>query len=122
MKAKPSKYHNKKITVDGQTYDSKKEYLRHKELLLLERAGKIQDLRRQVEYMLIPSQFGMVPDAETGRTKRVCLERACNYRADFTYFENGKLVVEDCKGFRTPDYILKRKMMLYLLEIRIRET
>lgn len=121
MNTKPSKYHSKKITVEGQTFDSKKEYLRFKELELLERAGKIQNLKRQVEYMLIPSQFGMVTD-ENGKRKRVCLERACNYRADFTYTEDGQFVVEDTKGFRTPEYILKRKLMLQLFNIRIRET
>ena len=119
---KPNKYHAKKITVEGQTFDSKKEYLRFKELELLERAGKIQNLKRQVEYILIPAQFDMVPDPETGGRKRVCIERSCCYRADFTYNENGQFIVEDCKGFRTPDYIIKRKLMLFLLEIKIRET
>ena len=118
---KANKYHAKKITVDGQTFDSRKEYLRFKELELLERSGKIQNLKRQVEYMLLPSQFGMEVD-ENGRRKRVCWERAARYVADFTYTENGQFIAEDCKGFRTKDYILKRKMMLYFFNIRIRET
>jgi hypothetical protein len=122
MKTKPSKYHNRKVIVDGMVFDSKKEYLRFMELSLLEKAGKIQNLKRQVEYMLIPAQFGMVLDPKTGRQKRVCLERACHYKADFTYTENGKFVCEDTKGFRTPDYKIKRKLMLQLFDIRIRET
>lgn len=117
----PNKYHAKKITVEGQTFDSKKEYLRFKELELLERAGKIQNLKRQVEYPLIPSQFGTIITKD-GKHKRVCLERACAYTADFTYKENGQFVVEDCKGYRTKDYILKRKMMLYFFNIKIKET
>lgn len=116
------KYHSKKITANGQVFDSKKEYLRFKELELLERAGKIQRLQRQVKYMLIPSQFGMVYDPQTGRQKRVCLERECNYIADFTYQENGELVVEDVKGFKTPEYKIKRKLMLHNYGIQIRET
>lgn len=120
---KPNKYNNKKLTVEGVTFDSKKEYLRFKELELLERAGKIRDLKRQVEYLLIPAQFEMVTDPKTGRRKRVCLERSCSYVADFVYHkENGELVVEDCKGFRTADYKIKRKLMLFLLKIKIKET
>jgi hypothetical protein len=121
MKTKPSKYHNRKVIVDGMVFDSRKEYLRFKELQLLEKAGKIKHLKRQVEYLLIPAQFGMVVD-ESGKRKRVCLERACHYYADFTYIEDGQLIVEDTKGFRTPDYKIKRKLMLQLFNIRIRET
>lgn len=119
---KLNKYHNRKITVDGITFDSKKEYLRYMELSLLEKAGKIQNLQRQVEYILIPSQYAMIPDKKTGKQKRVCIEHQCSYIADFVYLENGKLIVEDCKGFRTPEYRIKRKMMLYTYGIQIRET
>jgi prophage tail gpP-like protein len=122
MKSKPSKYRNRKVIVDGKVYASGKEYLRFKELELLERAGKIQNLKRQVDYLLIPAQFGMVVDPETGLRKRKCLERACSYIADFTYTENGQLVVEDTKGFRTADYKIKRKLMLQNFGIAIRET
>lgn len=119
---KPSKYRNRKVIYNGVVFDSVKERDRFIALSLLEKAGEISNLQRQVEYMLIPSQFGMVPDEKTGRMKRVCLERACTYKADFTYMENGQLVVEDSKGFRTPDYRIKRKLMLQLFNIRIRET
>lgn len=103
-----TKYHN--IKRNG--FDSRREENRFRELKLLEIAGKIEDLRTQVEYILIPSQY----------VDKKCVERACKYKADFVYKEDGKLVVEDCKGFRTKDYIIKRKLMLKEYGIRIRET
>ena len=105
------KYGNKKITVDGMTFDSKKEYMRWCELKLLERARAISELRRQVEYELLPAQ----------KIGGKVAERAVKYIADFVYVENGERIVEDTKGVRTADYILKRKLMLYLHGIRIRE-
>ena len=107
----PSKYHSKKVTANGITYDSKKEYKRHCELLLLERAGAITDLQRQVKFELLPSQ----------KIDGKVVERPVAYIADFVYKQDGQRVVEDTKGFRTADYILKRKMMLYFHGIRIRE-
>lgn len=117
-----SKYYSKKVTRDGITYDSIKEAKRHQELLLLERAGAIQDLHRQVEYVLIPAQ--REPDTRGvrgGLIKGKTIEHKCSYVADFVYTENGKLVVEDTKGFRTKDYIIKRKLMLYIHGIQIKE-
>ena len=107
-----SKYRNKKAVVNGITFDSKKEARRYTELLLLERAGAIQELRRQVKFELIPSQ----------RYDGKVVERPCSYVADFVYRENGNLIVEDTKGLKTRDYIIKRKLMLYLCGIRIREV
>ena len=104
-----SKYHNIKTTTsDGIEHDSRKEARRWCELKLLERAGKITDLQRQVKYELIPKQDG---------------ERACHYVADFVYIdcETGEKVVEDTKGKKTKDYIIKRKLMLFIHGIRIRE-
>ena len=118
-----SKYHSRKITRNGITYDSVQEYKRHCELLLLEKAGAITELRRQEQIILIPHQ--REPDTigvRGGRKPGKVIERAVTYVADFTYKEDGKLVVEDTKGYRTKDYLLKRKMALYLLGIRIRET
>ena len=92
---------------DGQVFDSQKEYNRWCNLRLLERAGRISDLKRQVSYELIPKQNG---------------ERACSYVADFVYHEDGKTVVEDCKGFRTEGYKIKRKLMLWVHNIRVKET
>lgn len=109
-----TKYNNKKITVDGQKFDSKKEARRYQELKLLEKAGEIHDLRTQVKFVLIHSQR----DEETGKV----IERECSYKADFVYEEDGKTVVEDVKGYRTKEYIIKRKLMLYRYGIRIREV
>lgn len=107
-----SKYHSKKITVNGITYDSRKEANRHSELLLLQRAGRISDLETQVKFELLPSQ----------RIDGKVVERPVTYIADFVYRQDGKKIVEDTKGFRTTDYILKRKMLLYFHGIRIKEV
>ena len=95
------------------TFDSKKEFQRYHELKMLEKAGLINDLKRQVPFQLIPSQ------AENGRV----VERAVKYIADFTYYENGELVVEDVKSpaTRTDVYKIKRKLMLYVHGVHIRE-
>lgn len=106
-----SKYNSRKISRDGITFDSVKEYRRWCELSLLERAGTIQNLKRQVKFELIPSQ----------RIDGKVIERSCTYIADFVYTENGKMVVEDTKGFRTTDYIIKRKLLLWVHGIRIQE-
>lgn len=108
-----SKYNSKKTVVDGQKFDSKKEANRYQELLLLEKAGVIKNLSRQVKFVLIPSQRD-----ESGKV----IERECSYKADFTYEEGIKTVVEDVKGFRTKEYIIKRKLMLWRYGIRIREV
>ena len=103
-----SKYGNiKTVTSDGIKHDSIKEANRWCELLLLQRAGVITDLQRQVKFLLIPKQEG---------------ERAVYYIADFTYTENGERVVEDAKGMRTKEYRLKKKMMLYFHGIKIKES
>jgi len=122
-----TKYNAQKITADGHTFDSKHEYQRYCELELLERGGVISDLRLQVKFVLIPAQYE--PDSVTilksGKEKIVkgkCIERECSYIADFVYQYNGKTVVEDSKGFRTKEYVLKRKMMLYFHGIKIREV
>ena len=126
-----SKYHSRKVTKDGETYDSIKEYRRYCELLVLQRAGAITELKRQVEFELLPAQFEDIPTGEIYRQgerkgqpkyKRVCVEKSVKYVADFVYKENGKYIVEDTKGFKTKDYILKRKMMLYFHNIKIKEV
>lgn len=106
-----SKYRNKKVYWNDNTYDSKKEARRHAELLLLQSAGQITDLETQVKFELLPSQ----------RIDGKVVERPVAYVADFVYKQDGKTVVEDTKGFRTKDYILKRKMMLFFHGIRITE-
>lgn len=106
-----SKYNNRKIRVGGEVFDSKREYNRWCELRLLERSGIIQNLQRQVKFRLIDSQ--KTPERA---------ERPCDYIADFVYYENGKRVVEDCKGMRTDVYKIKRKLMLEKYNISIKET
>jgi hypothetical protein len=100
-----SKYRNKR--TNG--YASKREAKRAAELRLLEKAGEIEDLREQVPFVLIPKQDG---------------ERACKYVADFVYAEmpSGVRIIEDCKGMKTDVYKIKRKLMLKVHGIRIRET
>lgn len=115
-----SKYHNNiTVTSDGIKHASQKEASRWCELKLLERAGKISDLKRQVRFVLIPSLY---EHSSNGRKR--CLERSCVYVADFVYIDNdtGQKIVEDTKGARTKEYIIKRKLMLYLHDIRIREV
>ena len=109
---KPTKYGNRKVNLNGEKFDSAKEARRYGELVLLERAGQISDLKRQVRFELIPTQY------ENGK----CVERAVHYVADFVYKENWKEIVEDTKGVRTKDYIIKRKLMLYVHGIRIKEV
>lgn len=108
------KYHNKKIIRNGEKWDSIKEYQRWVELCILEQGSLISDLRRQVKYILIPSQ----------RIDGKVVERECAYYADFVYKDNetGQTVVEDTKGIKTKDYIIKRKLMLYVHGIRIMEV
>lgn len=115
---------NKKVTLHGIEFDSMKEARRYSELRLLEIAGEIRDLKVHVTFELIPAQFEPSTVGKRGGIhKGKCLERACKYIADFTYYDrDGQYVVEDCKGFREEDYRIKRKLMLYLKQIRIKET
>jgi hypothetical protein len=101
-----SKFRN--VKTDG--YDSKKEARRAADLRLLEKAGAIRNFREQVSFLLIPACGA---------------ERACYYKADFCYDEGPSpfhSVVEDCKGYRTEVYRLKRKLMLFVHGIAVRET
>ena len=116
-----NKYNAKKCRWGDEVYDSKKEMLRHQELLLLEKAGKISNLERQVEFTLIPTQRAYVEKNGVRKPGKV-LERSVVYTADFVYTEDEQIVVEDVKGVKTRDYILRRKMMLFLFGIRIREV
>lgn len=117
-----TKYGNHKVKRDGMVFDSKREADRWKELKLLEKAGHISDLRRQVKYELIPTQYSDWEYTKNGKKKVV--EREASYIADFTYHDNvlGTDVVEDAKGMRTQEYILKRKLMRYVHGIQIMEV
>ena len=121
---KSTKDGNAKVTVEGITFDSKREARRYLDLLLLEKAGDISDLQRQVKYVLIPAQ--REPDIigpKGGRKPGKLLEHEVSYIADFVYKDkDGNQIVEDTKGFKTKDYELKRKMMLYFHGIKIVEV
>ena len=108
------KYGNRKIELDGMTFDSQHEANRWVELKYMERAGLIGELKRQVTFELLPAQRD-----EDGRM----IERPVRYVADFTYKgKDRKLIVEDAKGMKTREYILKRKLMLYFHGIRVMEV
>ena len=102
-----SKYSAKKTMVGDKKFDSKKEAKRFVELTLLEKAKAIQDLKTQVKFPLI---------------KKSAHGREIVYIADFVYYEDGKMVVEDTKGFKTDVYKLKKRLMAELYDIEIKET
>jgi hypothetical protein len=104
---KQAKYKNEKVEYGGRTFDSRREAERAKELELWQKLGIISDLKYQVRFEVIPKQG-----------KR----RAAHYVADFTYMDNGRLVVEDTKGVRTRDFVLKSKLMLQVHKIAIKEV
>ena len=140
-----NKYRNRRVTVDGISFDSVREAQRYRELKLLERSGKISGLELQKKFVLIPAQYGECAQTQQeapqthGKGKpsqlpaksqstrhrqsvRRCVERECAYYADYFYCDgNGNQVVEDVKGVRTKEYIVKRKLMLAVHGIRIHE-
>lgn len=108
-----TKYHSRKVTLDGIEFDSHREARRYRDLSLLQRAGEISDLRTQVKYTLVPAQ-----KKPSGGT-----ERAVTYTADFVYRDKaGREIVEDAKGVRTQQYIIRRKLMLFVHGIEVREV
>ena len=131
-----NKYGAKQITdpATGYVFDSKAELYRWWELRILERAGRITDLQRQVKYELLPAIYDYIPRFSTKTGKELkpqqkLVEDAVSYIADFVYKdEHGETVVEDVKGYRDPSssgyakFVIKRKLMLYLKGIRIREV
>ena len=121
-----NKYQAIKCSYDGIQFDSRKEMRRYQDLLLLQRAGAILNLRRQVKYILIPAQYETYErygkKGQELKPGRRLLEKECSYIADFVYEENGKEIVEDTKGIKTKDYIIKRKLMLFIHGIRVKEV
>lgn len=111
LAARGSKYRAKKTVVDGIEFDSAKEAKRYTSLRALEDVGKIQGLRLQVPFELVPS-------FECDGVKY----RGMRYVADFVYYRDGKQVVEDCKGFKTAEYKLKKKLMAFINHINIDES
>lgn len=110
--APASKKRNKYGAQKTGGHASRKEHKRAVQLKLMQRAGLISNLREQVKFVLIPTQR----DAEGN-----LLEKECSYYADFVYDKDGVTVVEDTKGFRTPEYKIKRKLMLHVHGISISE-
>lgn len=98
-----NKYKNKKTFLAGSKFDSQKEANRFQELILLQRAGIISDLQRQVKFEIVPKDGN---------------ERASFYVADFVYNKaDGKKIIEDVKSAITrklPLYILKRKLVKHI--------
>ena len=127
------KYGNRKIKNAYGTFDSSLEWSRFLFLSNREKEGEITNLRRQVEYLLIPAQYGT--EIKHLKTKdkevRVLLERSCSYIADFVYERNGETIVEDCKGedkkykgrtfsTRTEGFNIKKKLMLWVHHIQVK--
>ena len=124
-----NKYFNTKTKAsDGIVFDSRKEARRYEQLLLLQRAGEITDLQRQITYELIPNQYETYERySNTGKRLKdgkKLVERKVEYVADFVYTDTktGEVIVEDTKGIRTKDYVIKRKLMLHIHGIKIREV
>jgi hypothetical protein len=100
MTFKRRKYGNTKTEIDGIKFDSKKEAHRYIDLSIMVKAGLISDLKLQHKFNLVPSQKGGIRK-----------ELPVSYTADFVYTKDGKTIIEDCKGVKTIQYIIKRKLM-----------
>lgn len=124
-----NKYFSHKVKTPEGVFDSNWEYQHWCELKLLQRAGKISNLEKQKAFQLIPAQYEPVPRYSEKTGKRLkdskrCIEKSVVYNADFVYYQGGKMVVEDTKSdaTKTKDYIIKRKLMLWVHGIRIKEV
>lgn len=104
-KARPSKYNNKKVDLNGVEFDSTRECRRYQDLELMQRGGQIFELKRQVPYDIT-----------------IDGAHICTWIADFTYRINGKQVTEDVKGFKTPEYKLKKRLVEAIYGVKILET
>lgn len=109
-----NKFRAKRTVLDGITFDSKREATRYAELKRLQQAGEITALVLQPSFELIPKQRRSDGKAEI----------RCVYKADFAYTETkaGERVIEDVKGVKTRDYVIKRKLMLQVYGISVREV
>lgn len=127
MYRKHNKYNASKAVINGNIFDSRKEAQRFLELSVMEKAGEITNLRRQVKFLLIPAQ--REPDTtgpKGGVKKGKVIEKECSYIADFVYERNGETVVEDVKGYRGGAgysvFKIKKKLMLWINKINIIEV
>lgn len=126
---KSTKYFSKKMIVDGIKFDSQKEAKRYSELRLLESAGKIRNLQLQVPYILIPAQYEetieYTPKRKKEKRVKKLVEEKLKYIADFVYEQDGEIIVEDVKGYRKSGaytiFIIKRKLMLWVYGIKVKE-
>lgn len=123
---KNAKYRSAKTNINGINFDSKKEARRWVELCFMQQQGLIQNLERQVKFLLIPTQYETYErygkNGQRLKDGEKLVERECAYYADFVYYENGVRIVEDTKGVKTADYIIKRKLMRWIHGIEIREV
>lgn len=115
-----AKYNN----VKYKGYDSIHEYKRAQALKMMAKKGIITDLQEQVRYELVAAQYEHyeVQGVRKMLKKKKLLEHSLSYVAGFQYMRDGELVVEDAKGVKTKEYIIKRKLMLYFHGIRIKEV
>jgi hypothetical protein len=104
-RGKRSKYGAEKVELEGMKFDSRKEAKRYTDLRLMEKAGDIANLKRQVPYELV-----------------VAFTLIATYKADFVYLKDGKEVVEDVKGYKTEIYKIKKKLMKACHGIEVLET
>ncbi len=109
--AKQSKYRNQRVTIDGISFDSKKEGERYRQLKMLERAGKVSNLALQPAFELAPAV------SIAGK-----LKKPLRYVADFSYIKNGKIITEDVKGMKTDVYLIKKHLLKHIYGIDILET
>ncbi len=123
-----NKYGAQKTLVDGIMFDSKREADRYRQLKILLDRGEISNLEMQVKYELIPAQYETTERygkrGQRLKDGRKLLEKPVTYIADFRYCDlsSGEIVVEDCKGMRDQKYRIKKKLMLWVHGIRIKET
>jgi hypothetical protein len=122
-----AKYRNRKVTIDGITFDSKHEADRYRQLQALWTAGQISHLELQKKFVLVPAQYETFDrygkNGKPLKDGKKCVEKEVAYYADFTYITaKGEYVVEDAKGVKTKDYIIKRKLMLFIHDIKVKEV
>jgi hypothetical protein len=118
---KANKFRNKIVTIDNIVFDSQKEADVYQELKTCKAAGEITSFEMQKRYELIPAQYAEIP--VNGKLKKRCIERAISYLADFVlYYPDGEVVVLDPKGNKTDVYRIKKKLMMMVWKIRIKEV
>ena len=125
MAKRKSKYGNKKVTYDGMKFDSEKEMYRYIRLKSMQEEGLISDLRMQVPFEIIPAVYEEETIQLKTKVKTItkCVQRAAYYVADFVYKDqDGNEIILDTKGYRTKEYLLKKKMMRAFLGITIKEV